>query len=57
MKKILVLCIVMTVALVSGSFLYAARSAKVKTGQRHLNTEDVVKCDKQLDLFPSLFFF
>jgi hypothetical protein len=57
MKKILVLCMLMAVALVSGSFLYAARSARLRTGQRHSEMEDVAKSEKQPDLFPSLFFF
>ena len=57
MKKILVICIVMAAALVSGSFLYAAKSGRAGLDKQQVNQQTVVRSSKQIELFPSLFFF
>jgi hypothetical protein len=56
MKKMLVLCIVLAAALISGS-LYASKPGNTKTKELQLHSQEVVKCNRQVDLFPSLFFF
>jgi hypothetical protein len=57
MKKIVVLCIVLAAGLTSGSFLYASKSGKSILNERQFRDRQVVKCKKQVDLIPSLFFF
>jgi hypothetical protein len=57
MKKLLVLCTLLAVALVSCSFLYASQSGRMIQNERQIHNQEMVKTNKQVDLFPSLFFF
>ena len=57
MKKIIILCTLVALALVSVTFVYAGRSSKSNEYRQPIQNNDVVKCERTIELVPSLFFF
>ena len=57
MNKIILLWLLLTIALVSGSYVYVSRSATLKQMEQPIQKDAVLPQEIPVDVTPSLLFF